>query len=183
VSTQPTTALNHWYVVQTKPKQETRAELNLRNWGLQVFAPKIRERCVRRVSGPTPYSVSPLFPCYIFAKFDAEALLQKVDLTRGVHHVVRFAGCAASVPDDVIAAIESRTEDGFVRIAEPCPGDTVQIVEGPLRRLTGIFERELSGTERVLILLSTLGCQARVKISKAFIQKIDVNTLLCNVKG
>jgi hypothetical protein len=33
----------HWYAVQTKPKQETRAEANLHRWGLETLLPRLRE--------------------------------------------------------------------------------------------------------------------------------------------
>jgi hypothetical protein len=32
-----------WYAVYTKPKEEERAETNLRVWGLKTFMPKIKE--------------------------------------------------------------------------------------------------------------------------------------------
>jgi hypothetical protein len=33
-----------WYVIQTKPKQEDRADLNLRAWKIETFAPTLKER-------------------------------------------------------------------------------------------------------------------------------------------
>jgi transcriptional antiterminator RfaH len=161
-----------WYVVQTKPKQEARAEANLQAWGLEVLAPKVRERRRSRGPGNTVYCVSLLFPGYLFARFDADRLLQKVRLTRGVHRVVEFAGVAAAVDDAIISTIQGRLQhDGFVRIAPPCPGDIVQIVDGPLRSLVGVFERELPGRQRVSIMLSTIGSSARVQVAKELIQK------------
>nr|AKA59484.1 transcriptional activator RfaH [uncultured bacterium AZ_379] len=160
-----------WYVLQTKPKQEARADSNLRRWGIETFAPKVRE-LDRSRAGETSYRVGPLFPNYLFARFDAAVLLAKIRLTRGIQRVVGLGEFATPIDDDIISLIQSRIgDDGFVRPSELHAGDTVEIVKGPLRSLVGIFERHTSARERVVILLTTLGCQARVVVAKAAIQK------------
>src|SRR5262245_20124580 len=110
-----------WYVVQTKPKQETRAELNLRQWSIATLAPKLRE--IRHVrSGERAYHITPLFPNYLFARFDAEAQTAKIRLTRGVQRVVGFGEYATPVDDAIIELIRSQiAEDGFVRIPDAQP--------------------------------------------------------------
>jgi hypothetical protein len=62
---------SRWYVVRTKPKQETRAELNLIAHGIEVLAPKVKEARYSRASGGLVHSIAPLFACYMFARFDA----------------------------------------------------------------------------------------------------------------
>lgn len=160
-----------WYVLRTKAKQEVRAELNLRGWGVEVLAPKVREPRYRRSSHGVTYSVAPLFPCYLFARFDAAVLLAKVRLTRGVRSVIGFGEYATPVDDSIVTLIRSRIrDDGFVRIEEPKPGDAVRIVDGPLRALMGIFERR-RGRDRAVILLEIVGAQAHVDIAMASLRK------------
>jgi transcriptional antiterminator RfaH len=160
-----------WYVVQSKPKQELRADANLRQWGLDTLTPLIREPCLSPASDQRFHRVSALFPGYLFAQFPL-TLLAKVRLTRGVRDVVGFGEYATPVDDVVIELMRSRIDnDGFVRMAEPQPGDSVRITHGPLRSLVGIFETELQGRDRVLILLTALGAQSRVQLAKAHIQK------------
>lgn len=114
--------------------------------------------------------ISPLFPGYLFVRFEAAALLAKVQLTRGVHRVVGFGEYATAVGDDVVALIRSRIgEDGFVRLAPLRPGDPVQIMDGPLRSLEGIFERSSKSHDRVLILLAAIGCRA--ELPRTFVRK------------
>jgi len=157
-----------WYVVQSKPKQEVRADANLRRWGLDTITPLIRGS---RVSPASDQRVSPLFPGYLFARFPL-ALLAKVRLTRGVSNVVGFGECATPIDDGVIELIRSRIgSDGFLQLAEPRPGDLVRITHGPLRSLVGVFEKEMRGRDRVLILLTALGAQTRVQLAKAHIRK------------
>lgn len=158
-----------WYVVQTKPKQESRADANLRRWGVETFGPLVREARVRRGSSRAQYRASPLFPGYIFARFDAADLLSKIQLTRGVYRVVGFGEYATPIGDEIIALIRSRVgEDGFVRHPELQPGDPVQVTCGPLRSLEGIFERHTHGEDRVLILLAAIG---RAELPGEFVRK------------
>ena len=161
-----------WYVVRSKRKQEQRAESNLRAWGLETFMPKLRTVSAPAVRAGVRYKVEPLFPGYLFARFDTTREYAKVRLTRGVHSVVGFGECATPVDDAIIALIRSRiNDDGLVHEAEPSPGDQVEIVSGPLCSVRGIFERALSGGDRVLILLTTVGSSARVQVSRAVIRK------------
>ncbi len=146
-----------WYVVQTKPKQEARAEANLREWGVETLAPRLPAGAApsgsRNLAGQPAF----LFPRYIFARFDAADLLHKVRLTRGVHDVVGFGEPATPVDDAVVTLIRSRAlGHGSLRPAETGPGVPVTIVGGPLRSLVGIFERACGNRDRVSILLETI---------------------------
>lgn len=157
-----------WYALRTKPKQEKRAFLNLRAWGIETFVPWM---CPR----PKSCALAPLFPGYIFARFNLSQGLHKISFTRGVSQIVSFGGIPAIVEEDVMTAIRSRTdEEGIARI-KPCvePGDVVMVHTGPLRNLIGVFEKELPDNERIEILLTTIAYSARVKIPKCDVRKID----------
>lgn len=159
-----------WYAVQTKPKQVARAEANLRGWGVETLAPHVCES--ERSTRCEGSRVTPLFFNYMFARFDAEAQLAKVRLTRGVQRVVGFGEYATPVDDAIIALIRSRIgSDGLVRLNGLVPGDAVEIVDGPLRSIGGVFERHLRGTDRVLILLTTIGSPARVQVASLSVRK------------
>ena len=165
-----------WYVVRTKIKQEDRAASNLQAWGVETFAPRIRQRCTHRHK--KGWCIAPLFPQYVFARFDVGTLLSKIRNTRGVQDLVGFGECATPVDDSVIETIRGRMRaDGFVRVSEPTPGDVVEVVDGPLSSIVGIFDRELSGGDRVLILLSSLGLPARFQVSKRSIRKAPIRAL------
>jgi transcriptional antiterminator RfaH len=160
-----------WYAVRTKPKQETRAELNLHARGIEVLAPKVREPHSHRKSTALSYAITPLFPGYLFARFAAAALLAKVRLTRGVQGVVGFGEYATAVDDAIVELIRGRIQqDGFVRIEEPRPGEMVTVVAGPLRTLTGVFERR-RGHDRAVILLGILGAQMHAEIPIAAVRR------------
>lgn len=46
------------------------------------------------------------------------------------------------------------------------PGDEVEICEGSLKGISGVFQSGLKGSERVLILLNTLSYQASLSIER-----------------
>lgn len=156
-----------WYVIQTKRHQETRAEANLQRWAIPTLAPMIREYLPSR-KAPLSHRVTPLFPSYLFARFDADALFAKVRLTRGIQRVVGFGEYATPVDDSIIELLRSRmSENGVIGPPELRPGDQVEMVEGPLRSMTGIFERHLPASDRVVIFLNALGYSARVQLDRA----------------
>ncbi len=163
-----------WYAIFTNPKQEERANSNLLMWGVETFCPRWKECRRNDFTGAPTYFTRPLFPRYIFARFDAERLLQKVWFTRGVKNVVTFNDSPARIEDGLIDLIKSRVrEDGFINIGEDfSQGDKVLIKAGPLKSIMGVFERDLKDSERVTILLSNISFQGRVTVEKSMVAKV-----------
>ena len=169
MSLETTDGLASWYAIFTKPKQEQRAETNLRAWDIEAFAPKFKHR---RRSG-SHYSIKPLFPRYVFAYFSPQCCLHRVTFTRGVHSIVRFGDSLARIDDKIISTIQMRVdEEGLVRVGEEFKyGDPVIIDYGPFKSLIGIFERDVGEAERVRILLTTINYQAHVTVDKDSVTK------------
>ena len=161
-----------WYVIHTHPNQEERANGNLISWNVETFAPRRKERRYGHAGGPS-YVVKPLFPRYIFARFNVEDLLHKVRFTRGVHSVVSFGGSPTPVGDDVIETIRSRSgEDGFVRLTDDLKsGDEVSVKDGVLKGIVGVFERQMRDSERVMILLKTVSYQTHIVVDRGLVEK------------
>lgn len=164
-----------WYVVQTKPQQEERAESNLNAWHVQTFLPKIRQRRENPFGGAPFYQVKPLFTRYLFAHFKATDLLHKVSYTRGVHNVLNFSGWPISVDDEVIELLRKQSDaDGCVRIGQELKaGDKVMISNGPFRNFVGIFQGTSRERDRVSILLTAVSSQNRVLVDRDQVKKID----------
>lgn len=164
-----------WYTIHTQPRRENQAKFNLTAWGLETFAPQIKERRPHPSTRQSQYIVKPLFLGYIFAKFDAGELLHKVRYTRGVHSVVSCAGRPIPVEDETIQFIQSRVEmDGFVHLADDMkPGDKVLIKEGSFRGMHGVFDRALSDSDRVFILLTEVTYQVRLLVGRHHVEKVN----------
>lgn len=163
-----------WYALQTRPREESRAEDNLRAWGLETMMPLVREAVYRPGRG-TALRVKPLFPRYLFARFALADTLAKVRYTRGVQNVVTLGGTPAIVPDDIIDVIRARIgADGLVRLGlDLKPGDRIRVQGGILRGFSGVFQADQNDGTRVAILLDTLRSQTRVIIERDYLQRVS----------
>jgi transcriptional antiterminator RfaH len=168
---------SQWYVVHTNAKQEERADSNLRAWGIETLNPKLKSRRFNEFTGAPTVTTKPLFPRYLFAKFNARQQLAKISYTRGVHYVVTFGGFPVSVDEDIIQIVKDRVDpSGFVKLGDDLKqGDRVVIKAGPLREFEGIFERKLKDNERITVLLTTISFQGRLVINKDLIEKVNTN--------
>jgi len=163
----------HWYAIHTKPKQEERTDENLRAWRVETFSPWLKVRRYDRLSKSTTYQIKPLFPGYIFARFNAQEMYHKVRFTRGVHEIVSFGGNPLPVDDEIIETVKARIrEDGFVRLEEDFKKDDKVIIhEGPLKGFVGLFKRSMKDKERIMILLTTLKNQVWLDIDAAAVKR------------
>ena len=134
---------------------------------------KLKTRRNNEFTGKPTYVTQPLFPRYLFAKFNAREQLSKILFTRGVHNVVCFGDSPASVSEEIIDVIRERIDqNGIVKAVDDLkPGDRVVISAGPLRNLSGVFEREVKGNDRVLILLTTIGYQGHLEVNRNLIKR------------
>jgi transcriptional antiterminator RfaH len=163
-----------WYAIRTKPQEEDRAEINLRTWHVQTFAPKFKEL---RTSGYGDRYVSkPLFSSYIFARFNADKQLHNINYTRGVQNVVSFGGRPISIDDNVIVLLRATVDvDGCIgKDKELEPGDRVRINSGPFKSLVGIFKRRTKDKDRVKILLDAMNYQSHLLIDRAIVEKVNL---------
>jgi transcription antitermination factor NusG len=115
-------------------------------------------------------SVAALFPGYMFALFNIERYSQ-LRYTRGVRQIVCFGEEAAVVPQWIIEELKLRCSNGPVELPERrlVAGERVIVIDGPFREFDGIFERHLSGPERVAILLSVMGAGRRAVLPASMV--------------
>ncbi len=164
---------SNWFAVNTKPHREALAAFNIERLGVEVLLPRIES--VKSWLGSTRVVSEPLFPCYLFAKFSPRESLHSIRYARGVRKVVSAGDLPIPVEPSIIESIESRIDcRGYVELAkqELEVGSSVVIQEGFLRGLTGVFERELSGQKRVVILLQSMEYQARAFVERRFLSNV-----------
>ena len=164
---------NHfWYVIQTKPGNEERAKANLDNQGIQTFLPLFENH--QFFNGKIIPRIQPLFPNYFFAKIDLELHYYKVKWTRGINKILGSGNLPTPVSEIVIQTIKDRSgKDNIVKLEDEFKdGDAVQVTSGPFKNLSGIFKKMISGKGRVKILLSLIGVDVPVQISKWQIKKV-----------
>ena len=158
--------MKNWYVINTKPKKEYQVERLFTEGGIEIYNPKyqIEDR------------IKPFFTGYEFIYFDYPAQYRLVKYTRGVKRVVGVKEVPVSIPDGIIQAIKSREVNGLIEIEKygekPEIGDEIEVVEGPLKGLRGVFQKELTAKERVLILLNYVTYQGQLIIEKEKLKKV-----------
>ncbi len=105
--------LTHWYLAQTKPRQEEVALVNLERQGYLVKLPRVASlrRSSKRATEQTPAPQAPqesqatqvLFPGYIFfVPQHAEQSIAPVRSTLGITRVVRFGLEPAKISDRLL---------------------------------------------------------------------------------
>jgi transcriptional antiterminator RfaH len=165
--------MNLWYVIQTKPKKEEDAKSYLSATGLEIFLP-LTETCLIR-NGRLKKELKPLFPGYMFGRFDLEQNYSLVKWGRGVKKVLGAAGrYPTPVSREVIEIIKERADiHGIVRKNYHfAANDKVRIKSGPLRDFWGIFERWVSDDDRVRVLLNLIGYQPSIELHYSMIEKV-----------
>ncbi|MBD1552155.1 transcription/translation regulatory transformer protein RfaH [Pseudomonas typographi] len=153
--TQPAPA--QWFLIQTKPRQEARAEEHLLRQRFECYRPLQPNNEARRGAEPA------LFPGYLFIRMAAQDNWYPIRSTRGVTRVVSFGTAPCPVPDALVEQIR-------LRLAKPCApvsfvqGEAVRVKAGT-SELQAIFLCD-DGQERAVILLNLLQRQQRVSLPK-----------------
>jgi len=158
--------MKNWYILNTKPKKESQVERLFQEAGFEVYNPKLKQ----------DDRIRPFFSGYAFLRFEHPKDYQLVKYTRGVKKVVGSPGGPISVPEEMIEGIKDREVNGLIELdkygEEPSVGDEIQVMEGPLKGLRGIFKREMTQNERVLILLNYVAYQGQLIVEKKKLKKI-----------
>ena len=155
-----------WYVIRTKARQERMAEFHLRQLQVETFLPLLKHQTTVRRQEQT--RVEPLFPRYLFARFELIDRYRAVNFSRGVVNIVEFGLKPAEVSEALIDGIKSRMVEGCVIPAsEPFEqGQIVHITGGPLAGLEAVFVKELKEQHRVRLLLRALGLSATLTMDR-----------------
>lgn len=163
--------LSSWYVVQSKPREEHRAEHFLREKGFITYLPLMEISSLKGLRNIIEQK--PLFPRYLFCRFDPEENLPHVRWTRGVAKILPESIRPVSVDDEVVNAIRDlEQDDGIIRKRSLKKNDRIRISQGPLKDILGIFERWTSDRGRILVLLQFVNYQASVELHHSSVEKL-----------
>ena len=165
----PLPNVTRWLCVHTRPRRETGVERYCREvLGLETYYPRLKRlKTIRRVRR---WVVGPLFPRYFFCRLNLAQNFRAVQYAPQVVGVVSFGGVPTTVDDTIIDQIKQWAGEAVdIVTVRPGfrPGDLVEIADGPLRGLQAVVLQEMSDRDRVAVLLSILGCQARLIVSRS----------------
>jgi transcriptional antiterminator RfaH len=161
-----------WYLIRTKTGKERWVRDQLSNAVAEVFLPLLKVRAPRW--GRMAVSIAPLFPCYVFARFDLQRQYFDIKYMTGVRAIVSAGVDPLAVPAPIVTEIRGRGVDDVIEIPDKPfdTGERVVVVDGPFRGFEAIFQRYVSGAERVAILLSAVESSGlRVVLSASALAK------------
>ena len=151
--------MDHWFLLQSKPKQELVAYQNLCNQGYTSFLPTIVRQKIQR--GVLTTKTEPLFNRYLFVRLDPDGGQSWAPLrsTIGVAQLVRFGTRYAKLDDELINTLNAQSN----RIEERYQaGDRVTITKGPFVGFEAVFA-SYDGNERAILFLQWLSERIRVR--------------------
>jgi transcriptional antiterminator NusG len=186
------TDTQRWFALQVRTRWESSTAVLLSGKGYEALLPTYKTK--KRWNGSLREIDAPLFPGYVFCRFDALKRLP-VLVTPGVIAVVGRGRVPLPVDDSEIAAIQTVVASGYR--AEPWPylelGQRIRIERDALAGLEGILVN-FKGSHRIIVSVSLLhrsvaleidrSCVRSVGPSKAVVlEPITTNALLQGVVG
>lgn len=162
-----------WFLVRSKPRQESVALTHLARQGYESYLPLFAtEKLVRRKSTVVQ---EPMFARYLFVRLDTTGNGQSwspIRSTVGVSELVSFGSRPARVDDALIATLREREA---TQQADPITlfthGDSVRITEGAFAGLEAIYQMN-DAEGRAMVLLDLLSKPVAMTLDAASLRKV-----------
>jgi len=159
-----------WFALQVRCRYERNVASHLDGKGYEWFLPTYKAR--RRWSDRMKAAVLPLFPGYLFCRFNPLDRLPILK-TPGMISIVGTAKIPTAVDEAEIKALQTLVLSGLPR--EPWPylqvGQRVRIEHGSLSGLEGIMLRH-KGQDRLVLSVSLLRRSTAVEIDGTWVSPI-----------
>src|SRR5271154_4165468 len=160
-----------WFALQVRTRNEAGVAEQLGGQGYERFLPlcKVRKRWSDRIKEVD----APLFPGYLFCRFDPQDRLPILK-TPGVMQIVGFKNGPVAVDESEIQALQTIVAAGAPH--QPWPfltaGDQVRIESGPLLGLEGILT-QVRRSHRLVLSVTLLQRSVAVEIDSALVAVIN----------
>jgi transcription antitermination factor NusG len=164
-------SVEKWYALRVTSNFEKATAQALRGRGLEDFLP-LYCRVQETPTGGSRKVEVPLFPGYVFGRFDISHRLPVLTIP-GVLHIVGFGRTPAPVDTEELTAIRRVLGSGLH--VEPWPflkvSERVSIERGPLRGLEGVVLR-LKGTCRLIVSVTLLQRSIAAEIDRESVRPL-----------
>jgi transcription antitermination factor NusG len=164
----------HWYCLHTKPqKEEQVVSFCAAQLGLETYYPRLRQ--YRNIRRKRRLVIGPLFPRYLFCRFDPGIRFRAVRYAPEVVDIVS-KGCTPTMvsPSLIEGLREWAGEEVDLLDLQPSMqiGDRVEITNGPMQGLSGTIVKESKESVRITILLSFLQDGAQLNLERSNLRLI-----------
>lgn len=161
--------MKEWYLLYCKRGEQQRAKQHLENQHVECFYPEIEVEKITR-GGKKSIIKEPLFPCYMFVRFDLHEgpSFTTIRSTRGVSDFIRFGGKPKVLQGDLIYSLKQldKYEDSDVVECLPEIGQKVGIKEGPFIGVDAIY-KESDGEKRSILLITLINKKVEIKVDNS----------------
>lgn len=156
-----------WFALQVRAQREAFVAEYLGCKGYELFLPLYA--CRKRWSDRIKNVQLPLFPGYLFCRFDLNDRLPILK-TPWLLQIVGFNRIPTPVDEQEIQAVRTLVASGAA--AQPCPfisiGEKVRIDSGPLRGVVGVLT-QFKGAHRLVVSITLLQRSVAVEIDSALV--------------
>jgi len=160
-----------WFALRIRPKFERLASMTLAGKDYETFLPLYRSR--RQWSDRSKVLDVPLFPGYLFCRFNPNDRLMPILTTPGVIAIVSAGHEPVPIPDCEVEAVRTISESGLP--AQPWPlltvGSTVLIHKGPLAGVEGIT-LDVDRRHRLIVSVPLLQRSIAVEIERHWVRPV-----------
>jgi transcription antitermination factor NusG len=162
---------SNWYALRIDSKLCKAAAAGLRGKGFESYLPLYRIR--RRWSDRVKEIEAPLFPGYVFCRFNPLDRRVPVLTTPGVMNIVGAGRAPIPIPDEEVDAVRTMVDSGLA--VQPWPflgvGSKVYIDRGPLTGLEGIITGDKA--DNLVVSVTLLQRSVAVTIQREWVRRIE----------
>lgn len=168
-----------WHVVYTNIKCEFRANMGLKAKGFETFLPYIRKRI--RHARYTNVVDRPLFPRYLFVRFDIERdeWFHPIKTTDGVEDLIRNNNIPVRIRDDDMAPVIAAQKAGDFDLtrkrpiaSDYAPGELARISDGPFTGFNATVVAAMPEKNRVDVMLEIMGRASTMRLKYDALEKL-----------
>jgi transcription elongation factor/antiterminator RfaH len=160
-----------WYVLQCWIRKEGSVATHLEGLGFECFVPKYKS--IRLWSDRKKEVEQPLFPGYVFCRFDYTQR-RPITVTPGVLHVVGYGRTPTPVEDREVEALQVAAAAGVA--SQPWPylevGERVRIHTGKLAGLEGILIN-FKANHRVVLSVTLLQRSVALEVELDWVSSLE----------
>lgn len=163
-----------WFALQVRSRKESYVASQIQGYGYECLLPTYKS--VRKWSDRVKELEQPLFPGYLFCRFDFQSR-RPVVTTPGVLQVVGYGRTAIPVSDEEIQALQLALSSGMPK--QPWPylevGQRVRVNYGTLAGLEGILVN-VKGNHRVVLSVTLLQRSVAMEVETSWLSPIKETT-------
>lgn len=165
-----------WFALQVRTRHEVGVAGFLEAKGYELFLPLVTSK--RQWSDRTKKVENPLFPGYLFCRFDPQQRLPILK-TPGVIQIVGYNRNPVPVEESEISGIQALVASGLP--SQPWPfltvGQCVRIETGPLRGYEGLLV-DFKGNQRLVLSIRLLHRSVAVEIDSEAVNAVRSSTMV-----